>query len=105
MDIKITTESIYNMKEFYFAMFILLMNIYGVFIIYIDKNKSKKNKWRIRERSLFLIAILGGAAGIMMGMTMFRHKTQHSSFTIGIPLIFILNILIGCSLFYWIYIR
>jgi len=104
MNIIITSESILKMKEFYFLLYILLINSYGTLIMAIDKNKAGKHKWRIRERNLFITAILGGAAGLMMGMIMFHHKTQHASFTFGIPLIFVLNILLGSSLFYWIYI-
>ena len=104
MNISITAESIFKMKEFYFLLYILLINLYGISIMVIDKKKAGNNKWRIRERNLFITAILGGAAGMMMGMIMFHHKTQHTSFTYGVPLIFVFNILLGSSLFYWIYI-
>jgi uncharacterized membrane protein YsdA (DUF1294 family) len=71
----------------------------------IDKYKAKKNKWRIKETSFFITAVIGGAAGILLGMTMVRHKTQHKTFYIGIPLIYLLNNLIVCGLIYFLYLK
>jgi len=105
MSISITADSIFKMKEFYFVLYMSFINLYGVFIMAADKHKANGKKWRIRERHLFITALLGGAAGIMTGMIMFHHKTQHSTFTMGIPLIFAFNIISGFSMFYWIYIR
>lgn len=53
----------------------------------IDKRKAKKNRWRIRESTLLLVAALGGSIGSLTGMYLFRHKTLHLKFTLGIPLI------------------
>lgn len=61
--------------------------------MYLDKQKAKKNKWRIPEKALFIIALLLGAIGIYLGMYKFRHKTRHLIFTVGIPICIILNIL------------
>lgn len=58
----------------------------------IDKLKARAGKWRISERTLFLLAALGGALGGMLGMLAFRHKTKHTSFVIGMPLLLLLNI-------------
>ena len=58
----------------------------------IDKLKARAKKWRIPERSLFLLAALGGALGGLLGMLAFRHKTKHRSFVIGMPLLLLLNI-------------
>lgn len=52
-----------------------------------DKEKARHGHWRIPERTLLLIAILGGSLGCLFGMYCFRHKTKHRKFTIGIPLI------------------
>ncbi len=60
------------------------------FIIYgIDKFKAKKAKWRIPESTLILLALLGGSIGAWLGIKVWRHKTQHKKFYIGIPLIII----------------
>ena len=53
----------------------------------IDKWKAKHDSWRIPEKTLFLSAILGGSVGALAGMYLFRHKTKHLSFTVGMPLI------------------
>ena len=76
------------------AIYFLIMNIAGFFSMGIDKNRAKKNKWRIPEKRLFLIAILGGSLGSILGMQVFRHKTKHTSFKIGMPCIFILQVII-----------
>ena len=52
-----------------------------------DKSKAKKHEWRIAERTLFTLAIAGGAAGGVLGMYIFRHKTRHNSFAFGFPLL------------------
>ena len=77
-----------------FLYYILIINLYGIFVMYSDKNKSKKGKWRTPENTLFTIAIAFGALGIFIGMRLFRHKTKHNKFVIGIPLILIVQVFI-----------
>ncbi|MBR6090348.1 MAG: DUF1294 domain-containing protein [Anaerolineaceae bacterium] len=60
----------------------------------LDKYKAKNNRWRIRERTLFLLAILGGGIGAFLGMKVFRHKTQHTQFVFGIPAIMIVQLVL-----------
>jgi len=60
--------------------------------MYADKQKAKKGLWRIPEKTLFLISILGGSLGAILGMYIFRHKTKHWKFVIGMPLILILQV-------------
>ncbi|MBR1848653.1 MAG: DUF1294 domain-containing protein [Lachnospiraceae bacterium] len=60
----------------------------------IDKWKAKKRAWRIPESTLFLVALLGGALGSIIGMYTFRHKTRHASFVWGMPIILVLHILV-----------
>lgn len=76
----------------YFALFILLMNIIGFIVMYVDKNKAKKGSYRISEKAIFTIALLFGAIGVYAGMYKFRHKTQHKTFTIGIPVLIVINV-------------
>lgn len=64
-----------------------------VLLMGIDKRKAQLGKWRIPERTLFLIAILGGSPGSIAGMFFFRHKTRHASFRYGLPLIFVLELI------------
>lgn len=63
------------------------------FIIYgIDKLKAKNAKWRISEATLIFFAIIGGSIGAWLGLQVWRHKTQHKKFYIGIPVIIILQV-------------
>lgn len=69
---------------FYYLAFI---NVLAFSLMGCDKRRARRGAWRISERTLFLCALLGGSLGSMLGMRLFRHKTKHRSFTIGIPLI------------------
>ncbi|SUY47542.1 phosphoesterase [Clostridium putrefaciens] len=62
--------------------------------MYIDKSRSKRSQWRIRENTLIIIAIFGGSIGSYLGMKNFRHKTKHSKFKYGIPFIIFIQIVI-----------
>ena len=74
--------------------YIVIINLAGLLSMYIDKRKAIKNKWRIPEKTLFLIAILGGSVGSITGMHLFRHKTKHWYFKYGMPAILIIQIII-----------
>lgn len=75
-----------------FIIYLIIINLYGLCIMYIDKRKAKKGKWRIPEAKLFTIASLFGSLGIMLGMEIFRHKTKHFKFVYGIPVIFFIQL-------------
>ena len=74
--------------------YFLIINIITSIIYGIDKEKSKKNKYRISEKTLITLAIIGGPLGALLGMYTFHHKTKKTKFIILIPLITII----------WIYI-
>ena len=76
------------------AVYLAVTNLIGLALMGIDKAKAKRRKWRIPEATLFLIAAIGGAVGSIAGMYIFRHKTKHLSFVIGMPLILVLHIVI-----------
>ena len=67
--------------------YLLIINAAGFLLMLVDKWKAKKNRWRVRESTLLIIAALGGSIGSLAGMYLFRHKTQHLKFTLGVPLI------------------
>ena len=69
------------------SFYLLIINALGFLLMLVDKWKAKKNRWRVRESTLLLIAALGGSVGSLAGMYLFRHKTLHLKFTLGIPLI------------------
>ncbi len=74
--------------------YLIIINIISFIVIGIDKRKAIKNKWRISEISLLVIAVIGGSLGSILGMKVFRHKTNKTKFNIGIPLILIIQIII-----------
>lgn len=67
--------------------YLLIINALSFLLMLVDKWKAKKNRWRVRESTLLIVAALGGSIGSLAGMYLFRHKTQHLKFTVGIPLI------------------
>ena len=69
------------------SFYLLIINALGFLLMLVDKWKARKNRWRVRESTLLLIAALGGSVGSLAGMYLFRHKTLHLKFTLGIPLI------------------
>lgn len=75
-----------------FLVYIVIINFAGFFSMYLDKEKAKKQKWRIHEKTLFLIALLGGSMGSNLGMRICRHKTKHWYFVVGMPVILILQV-------------
>lgn len=74
------------------VIYILLINMTSFVIFGIDKSRAKKSKWRISEAVLFAVALLGGSVGAICGMRIFHHKTKHRKFTIGIPIMLIIQI-------------
>lgn len=72
--------------------FILFMTWLGYYIMKVDKRYAKEGKSRIRERTLLLIALVGGSVGMYMGMYKFKHKTLHKKFTIGVPVIMLIQL-------------
>ena len=68
-------------------LFLIVVNIIGFVLFGIDKRRAIKHAWRIPEKTLFGVAIIGGSVGATLGMHLFRHKTKHMSFVIGMPMI------------------
>lgn len=67
---------------YYIAVNIVAFAMYGA-----DKFFAKKDMWRISEKALLGVAAIGGAFGAFAGMEVFRHKTKHAKFTIGVPVL------------------
>ena len=80
------------MKLIHYLIIVFIVWNLAVFLIYgADKRRAVKDKWRISEKTLLLLALFLGASGAFAGMRVFRHKTQHKKFTIGVPLLMVLN--------------
>lgn len=80
------------MRSEWFVTYLVILNLCGFLSMYIDKKRAVKHQWRISEKTLFLIALLGGSVGSIFGMKMFRHKTKHWYFTTGMPAIMIVQL-------------
>jgi uncharacterized membrane protein YsdA (DUF1294 family) len=70
-----------------FVLYLIGINVLTFLLYGIDKWKARRGKWRIPEDTLIWLAIVGGSIGALLGMNLFRHKTQHKKFTLGVPAI------------------
>lgn len=74
--------------------YLIIVNIVTWIVYGLDKWKAKAGKWRIPERTLLLLALIGGSAGALAGMMMFRHKTRKARFVAGVPVMFVAHCVI-----------
>ena len=79
-------------------LYLLIINAAGFLLMLVDKFKAKKNRWRIPEATLMAVALVGGSIGSLLGMYTVRHKTKHLKFTVGIPVILALQIVLAVIL-------
>ena len=77
------------------AVYLVLINIVSACLTVWDKRRAQKNGWRVRERTLLLVAILVGSPAMYGVMKKIRHKTKHKKFMIGLPVIFFLQVALG----------
>lgn len=75
--------------------YLILMNMIGLFLMGLDKSKAKRHVWRIPEKTLFLVSLLGGSVGTWAGMYLFRHKTRHWYFVVGMPGILVVQVIVA----------
>lgn len=80
------------MENTMLIIYIAIINLYGFLIMYLDKKRSIKGQWRIPESRFFVVAILLGSLGTLLGMKLFHHKTKHWYFKYGIPAIMVVQI-------------
>lgn len=92
MGVSKSTERVEKeMKPFWiYSICVAAMCVIAFAVCGLDKWKAKKGRWRVPEKVLFLLAALGGAWGFLTGMVVFRHKTNHWSFRIGVPVLSLL---------------
>ncbi|MBE6954399.1 MAG: DUF1294 domain-containing protein [Ruminococcaceae bacterium] len=74
------------------VVYLILINAAGLLFMCLDKHLAKKHARRISERFFMLTALLGGSVGVFLGMGLFRHKTKHRLFTLGVPLILVVQV-------------
>jgi len=92
------------------AIWLVAINLVTFLVFGLDKWKAKRkvkkeSVRRVPEKTLFLLAILGGSVGALLGMKVWHHKTLHRSFRIGIPAILILQIVLPVGLWLWLRLR
>lgn len=82
-----------------YVIFLLLMNLLGLFSMRIDKNRAIRRKRRIPEKVLFCIALFGGCFGSYLGMRIYHHKTRHNLFAFGLPILMPIHVYIAAHTF------
>jgi len=75
--------------------YLAIINAISFILMLADKYKAKKNLWRIPEATLMGFAAAGGSIGALAGMYLVRHKTKHLKFTVGVPILLFIHILLG----------
>lgn len=76
----------------YLFCYLLIINAFGFALMLSDKLRAKNHLWRIPEAFLMLTSAIGGSVGILAGMHLFRHKTKHLKFMIGVPCILLIQV-------------
>lgn len=79
---------------YYIYVYLIVLNVYTFLLMGHDKRSAKRNRRRVPERRFFVLGAIGGAIGVWYGMKKWRHKTQHRSFTTGVPFLVVLNVLV-----------
>lgn len=82
------------------TIYLCAVNLVAIIMYGLDKKRAQKGKWRISEAALLGIAVIGGSAGAWIGMKAFHHKTKHVKFSLGVPLILIIQALILMYFFF-----
>ena len=74
--------------------YLILINAAALLLMFADKQRARKKLWRIPEAVLLFCAAIGGSVGALLGMYLARHKTRHLKFSLGLPIILILQVLL-----------
>ena len=83
------------------GVYLLIVNVATIAVYGADKRRAKQRRWRVPEKTLFLLAIVGGSVGALLGMWTFNHKTRHWYFRYGIPAILVVQL----ALAGWLWLR
>ena len=84
----------------YLLIYLLIINILAFLVMGLDKRRARNQAWRIPEKTLFFLSIIGGSPGSIAGMYLFRHKTRHWYFVIRMPLILVAHIVLAILVYY-----
>ena len=91
-----------NILPVIFWIYIGVISIVGFILPAVDKVKAQRGKWRISEKSLFIVSVLGGSVAMYISMRLFHHKTKHKRFMIGIPVIIVLQLAAVFTVWYFL---
>jgi uncharacterized membrane protein YsdA (DUF1294 family) len=75
-------------------LYFVIINLISFIVMGLDKHKAQKRQWRIPESTLFVLALIGGSIGSILGMRIFHHKTRHWYFVYGMPAILIVQVIL-----------
>ena len=81
--------------------YLLIVNVLAFFFMRRDKILARKRSWRIPEAVLLFLAVMGGSLGALLAMNIYRHKTKHNAFTLGVPLMLFVHVALVAI--YWLY--
>lgn len=79
-------------------LYLVVVNLAGFAVMGTDKRRAKQGRWRVQEKTLFLVALVGGSLGVLLGMHLFHHKTRHWYFVVGVPLILAAQVILAAVL-------
>ena len=88
--------SLFHTIMHFMPVWLLIINLISFLLYRSDKRRAIRHQWRIPERTLILLAIVGGSIGALLGMLIYHHKTRHPKFTIGVPCIQLIHICLIC---------
>ena len=96
--------SMLSMTEKYIAVYLIVISFISIVICIYDKLISKKNRveWRVPEKTLLLLSVIGGSVAMYVTMQIVHHKTKHAKFMIGIPVIILLQAALVACYFYFL---
>ena len=84
------------------GLWVLALSILDFALMGADKGRARRGAWRVPEKTFFLVALLGGSPGAILGMRLFHHKTRHWYFMWGLPAILIAQLALAIGIF-WMY--
>ena len=84
------------------SVYLIVINAFSLLLMLADKHRAQKNLWRIQEATLLTVAAIGGSLGCLMGMRLFRHKTRKMKFYFGVPIILVLQLILGIGIYVWL---
>ena len=79
----------------YFVLYLIFVNMIAFLAYGIDKKRAVRKQWRISEKALLGMAVLGGSIGALAGMKIFHHKTRNAKFFVGVPVILAVELIVG----------